>query len=1788
MSGIYNWYNRSKKESFAYTPGPLRNDPRTATRNSRGHTLPIGAEGDEVPEEDTKEEERRGTGWLVLIIFGLLLFLFGVGAFLAIVYGNQNNIVDGQVGPPGPIGPPGDAFVNNSNSSNLIVGNLTVNECVAFAGPNGTESGTICYDETSDCVEIEPALCVTDLSVDGVLNLTGTLTGNFSFNPLHIGDITLEEINGTLFVDGPLGLPILLDMEPIPALPVVPNDTSILTSVLGPNNETLLWLETPNGMCLSGDLLFNDTIHGPFSAPDFPSFPGGIDLAPAGYIRPVSGMPNDLEICAPNGVLHLGCTNESVAIDGTLVADLGLGDDVCIVWQNISGDGLCCDSNTGCVTLDVACYVFDGTNVSFVNGAQVEGDLNIAGNLTVEGDILFSGNMSMVIDDLNVTCNAYVGCNLTVVDTTFTDSLITNHVSTMMSFYVGATASFIVDALANFNNLVLLNANARITPGSVLSIDGAGEIRIQNGGEFSSAAGATATCDSPLFSSASGCVELCPNFTSCFLTIDVVEVVTALRVGQTGIVANNITEFEVATRDDRADHISLFAADIEGGAETTEFLNGEYGRVGSRALNATILTGGIIPGALSCDPFNPNNQPPFGTGCVAYNNIYEMDSMDTQNGRTVISSLFVKRVCPVISAVYAYCDVEFLRRPDFPTNSLIDSATGSILPTPNPFGSTHSIENAAWLDLQSQAGYAELFATNTIDIGNGGRTWNSTLVPPTVTIYGDLVCTGNVTGCGGGGATCPVLPGCDSSFNSVNSTTGGTFGGSTTINNLVCTGTPVGCGAGGGPTCPNFTTCDSEFNSVTSAGPIVGDTLEITNGANITGALTTINNLVCTGTPIGCGAGGGPTCPNFTTCDSVFNSVDTLALTAGMVDVTGPITGDTLNVTIGATINNLICTGTPIGCGAGGGPTCPNFTTCDSVFNSVTSIGPIVGDTVGATNGITGDTLNVTTGATINNLVCTGIPVGCGAGGGPTCPDFSTCDSVFNSVDTGNLDASGLTTFTGNIDVTSGADLTIEGSSILFVDNGGQIILRPGADLNAVSTSNINILDGADIDVQGNGELHFDNLGRFTSDAGAVASCAAPIFTIASGCTEYPPGGGSCPIDPLCDAIFNSVTTDDLDINGQGTLTGNFDVESGANININDGGEIVLQTNGGIRMTAGSTLRVFSTAEIAIETGGDLNVNNGGTLQTNAGSTVNMQGTTTINDLICTGTPSGCGGGGAACPVLPTCDAQLQSLDLSAGGTFGGAFTFEDSAGFAAGATLQIGNAGLLDVTAGGDIVINNLADIIVESGGDMIVEAGGEIIIETGAFINVQSGGDIVLASGADLTVQNTATIALASGGAVEVNSGGDINVNSGGDINVLSTGCIRVDSGGDIDVLSGGDINVASGGDIILSSGALLQTNAGSTVNMAGTTTINDLICTGTPSGCGGGGPPCPVLPTCDATFQSVTTDDITVIAGSAVAIGATSSWTQDTGGSFTQNSPATFTNIVDFDSTTTITSGGALLIAGGASLTTDVAGVSTFGGIVNLDLLTQVNTGALLRIKSGAVFNIEATGKITTAANAVAECADTIFDDASGCVDPCLDTSGCDSTFNSLTVDTTTTLNGNVDINGDTNTISGVLICDGNSRGCTPGDSQRRVISSGGSTLLAVTGSRPMDYDMVDAAIVPNTLPIIYAAGVYTMPYAGRYSVTISYEVQAVDDFFAYTGTFVVIMNRATQSKPIHTCLHTGDELFQASTGDRVSFVCSYSDYFVMGETFTLDLRFIIGSNIQWNREGDQSTLTISFIS
>jgi len=374
---------------------------------------------------------------------------------------------------------------------------------------------------------------------------TGNVTINGS-NPLPVGDVIFfNPINTTILeVNGSFALPITWwhgDGDNVTTWSSVPNP--------GPGTDPLLWLETPGGLCLADPFFFNNTIYGAFSAPDCPDFAAGLQLGQvASFLKTNTPAADDvtlqskedLYLCTAGGAgtahLNVGCSPRGPVELGEVQTVLSLDANACLEWEAnpmgpFGGSGLC--HNGTCATWKEDCLVFDGTAVSFKNGAFIEGDLFVSGNLTYTNMLEF--NVSQVPGDLTVD-----GC-------LFADCVVTNNltVGNEASYSFGATwtqapgGSWTQQSSASFQSnvevvgpaVMSIRPNAAITlnngasifhnSGSQTVYQQSSALRMESLSSFETETNVQASCDSPLFDDASGCID-CDVVAACTGTSAVV------------------------------------------------------------------------------------------------------------------------------------------------------------------------------------------------------------------------------------------------------------------------------------------------------------------------------------------------------------------------------------------------------------------------------------------------------------------------------------------------------------------------------------------------------------------------------------------------------------------------------------------------------------------------------------------------------------------------------------------------------------------------------------------------------------------------------------------------------------------------------------------------------------------------------------------------------------------------------------------------------------------------------------------------------------------------------------------------------------------------------------------------------------------------------------------------------------------------------------------------------------------------------------------------------------------
>lgn len=372
-------------------------------------------------------------------------------------------------------------------------------------------------------------------------NLTIDLNAS---NPLPIGNVTLENFENTtvLAINGSLALPLTLwhgDGDNVSVLSSVPNP--------GPGSDPLLWLETPGGLC------FNQTLYGAFVAPDCPDFSAGLQLGQAAsFLKPDANnvtlqAADDLYLCTAGGAgtahLNTNCSPRGPVELGEVQTVLPLDEDACLEWEPsptgpFGSSGVC--HNGTCVQVKEDCLVFDGTAVAFENGAFIDGDLFVSGNLTYTNMLEF--NVSEVEGDLTVDGCLFADCvvtnNLTVGNradysfgaawtqaaggtwTQHSDALFTGNVDLAgpATFDVQSGATVFVQ---NGGNVFYgSGAEGTYASGAVLTLGSGATQLFETGAAFETESGVTASCASPLFNNASGCLDICDLLPACPLDFD--------------------------------------------------------------------------------------------------------------------------------------------------------------------------------------------------------------------------------------------------------------------------------------------------------------------------------------------------------------------------------------------------------------------------------------------------------------------------------------------------------------------------------------------------------------------------------------------------------------------------------------------------------------------------------------------------------------------------------------------------------------------------------------------------------------------------------------------------------------------------------------------------------------------------------------------------------------------------------------------------------------------------------------------------------------------------------------------------------------------------------------------------------------------------------------------------------------------------------------------------------------------------------------------------------------------
>lgn len=298
-------------------------------------------------------------------------------------------------------------------------------------------------------------------------------------------------------------------------------------------------------------------------------------------------------------------------------------------------------------------------------------------------------------------------------------------------------------------------------------------------------------------------------------------------------------------------------------------------------------------------------------------------------------------------------------------------------------------------------------------------------------------------------------------------------------------------------------------------------------------------------------------------------------------------------------------------------------------------------------------------------------------------------------------------TWTGNINTTSGGNLTLDGfthntgaGAGNYTQNGGSLVLNNGSELT---------LGNADSKITG-GTVTVNTGNTINIEGGSVI-------------------GGN--------AVSN--IAGDMNINNGGAITGGTtNVQSGGNIEINNGGSITggttnVQNGGNVDVNNGGSISGGTTN---VKNGANVNVNNGGEISGNANTNIESGAKVTVDGgkIDTTGKTD----------IKTGSEIEIKNngeVNLHEGDKWNGKITNNDS-------TLNL------------DKITHDTKDgQYIQTGGELNLNNGSDLTIGTGSSI---TNGEVNVDK-SDLTVDNGGTI---SGGNVTVGNDSSFNVNEGGTI--------------------------------------------------------------------------------------------------------------------------------------------------------------------------------------------------------------------------------------------------------------------------------------------------------------------------------------------------------------------------------------------------------------------------------------
>jgi hypothetical protein len=217
-----------------------------------------------------------------------------------------------------------------------------------------------------------------------------------------------------------------------------------------------------------------------------------------------------------------------------------------------------------------------------------------------------------------------------------------------------------------------------------------------------------------------------------------------------------------------------------------------------------------------------------------------------------------------------------------------------------------------------------------------------------------------------------------------------------------------------------------------------------------------------------------------------------------------------------------------------------------------------------------------------------------------------------------------------------------------------------------------------------------------------------------------------------------------------GTITGNVQVATGANISFQSGALLLIDpgaqlnvqgtenidTNGTLNFVAGATLSGTISQGLVHLGGVELELDNLGSIVANHNQSIQAAQPGSIAPTVAQGIASGIANGIVA--TVAGGIAPTVAGGISDGGVAGG---------------IQVTAADGLQVLGGASLDVENLGVLFIRSGGAMDVLSGGAIFLANGAVEEVAAGGLIQVDAGGSIAVAGT--VAVASGGEVDIQAG-------------------------------------------------------------------------------------------------------------------------------------------------------------------------------------------------------------------------------------------------------------------------------------------------------------------------------------------------------------------------------------------------------------------------------------------------